>query len=89
LEAEKSDNLSIITMAFTSTMSLSDSEQTSSLLPRELEHREWWMWGLAVLVTLALTTGIVFLTFFGGREANTGSYWTDLRDWVRGLAALV
>ena len=76
-------------MALTSTLSLSDSEQTSSLLPRQIEGREWWMWGLAVSVTLALTAGIVFLSFFGEHTANTGSYWTDLRDWVRGLAALV
>ncbi len=76
-------------MTQTSTLSLSDNEQTSSLLPRQIEGREWWMWGLAVSVTLALTAGIVFLTFSGEQAANTGSYWTNLRDWVRGLAALV
>jgi diguanylate cyclase (GGDEF)-like protein/PAS domain S-box-containing protein len=47
------------------------------------------MWGLAVAVTLALTVGIVFLTFFGEHSPNNGPYWADLRDWVRGLAALV
>lgn len=47
------------------------------------------MWGLAVAVTLALTVGIVFLTFFGEHSQTSGSYWSDLRDWVRGLAALV
>jgi diguanylate cyclase (GGDEF)-like protein/PAS domain S-box-containing protein len=76
-------------MACTSTANLSDNVQTSSLLPRQIEGREWWMWGLAVSVTLALTAGIVFLTFFGEHTSNSGSYWTDLRDWVRGLAALV
>jgi len=60
-----------------------------SLQPSEIEGREWWMWVLAVIVTLALTAGIVFLTFFGEHTTNTESYWTDLRDWVRGLTALV
>jgi PAS domain S-box-containing protein len=76
-------------MALTSTLGLSGNEQTSPVLPRQLEGREWWMWGLAVSVTLALTAGIVFLTFFGEHATNTGTYWTDLRDWVRGLACLV
>lgn len=47
------------------------------------------MWGFAVAVTLALTSGIVFLTFFGEHAASNASYWYDLREWVRGLAALV
>jgi PAS domain-containing protein len=76
-------------MPFTSTLTSSGGEETSSLLPRQLEGREWWMWGLAVSLTLALTAGIVFLTFFGEHATNDESYWTDLRDWVRGLAALV
>ena len=56
---------------------------------RQLEGREWWLWAFAVLVTLVLTAGIVSLTFFSDREGSNPSYWSDLRDWVRGLAALV
>src|SRR5438874_4085714 len=56
---------------------------------RQVEGREWWLWGFAVTVTLALTTGIVFLSYFGEHAETTAPYWTDLREWVRGLAAFV
>ena len=32
---------------------------------RQVETREWWLWGFAVTVTLVLTLGIVALTFPG------------------------
>ncbi len=54
-----------------------------------IEGREWWLWGFAVAVTLALTLGIVSFTFpWFNRDADA-AYWFDLREWVRGLAALV
>jgi PAS domain S-box-containing protein len=54
-----------------------------------IEGREWWLWGFAVAVTLALTLGIVSFTFpWFNRQTDT-SYWFDLREWVRGLACLV
>ena len=55
---------------------------------RVIEGREWWLWGFAVAVTLILTVGIVALTF---PSADLRSYvdWFDLKEWVRGLAALV
>ena len=57
---------------------------------RQIEGREWWLWGFAVAVTLALTLGIVSFTFpwfrWGDKDAE---YWFDLREWVRGLAGLV
>jgi diguanylate cyclase (GGDEF)-like protein/PAS domain S-box-containing protein len=56
---------------------------------RQVEGREWWLWGFAVTVTLALTAGIIFLTFFGDNATSNSSSWTDLKDWVRGLAAFV
>src|SRR5579863_1664686 len=56
---------------------------------RQIEGREWWLWGFAVAVTLALTMGIVSFTFPWFHLATDASYWFDLREWVRGLAALV
>src|SRR5208282_4339571 len=54
-----------------------------------IEGREWWLWGVAIAVTLALTFGIISFTFpWFHWEADTG-YWFDLREWVRGLSALV
>jgi PAS domain S-box-containing protein len=56
---------------------------------RRIEGREWWLWGFAVLVTLALTLGIISFTFPWFNRETDASYWFDLREWVRGLAALV
>jgi diguanylate cyclase (GGDEF)-like protein/PAS domain S-box-containing protein len=56
---------------------------------RQIEGREWWLWGFAVAVTLALTLGIVSFTFPWFHFESDASYWFDLREWVRGLAGLV
>ena len=56
---------------------------------RRIDGREWWLWGFAVAVTLALTLGIVSFTFPWFRWDKDAAYWFDLREWVRGLAALV
>lgn len=56
---------------------------------RRIEGREWWLWGFAVAVTLALTLGIISFTFPWFNTDSDVSYWFDLREWVRGLAALV
>ncbi len=65
--------------------------RTESPLPRlrQVETREWWLWGFAVVVTLVLTFGILSLTFPGFHLANDKVYALNLREWVRGLAALV
>ncbi|MFZ0937964.1 MAG: PAS domain S-box protein, partial [Candidatus Sulfotelmatobacter sp.] len=55
---------------------------------RQVEAREWWLWGFAVTVTLVLTAGIVSLTFPGNHLLQNAE-WLDLREWVRGLACLV
>ena len=55
---------------------------------RQVEAREWWLWGFAVTVTLLLTAGIVSLTFAGPHLLEK-SDWLDLKEWVRGLACLV
>jgi PAS domain S-box-containing protein len=56
---------------------------------RQVEGREWWLWGFAVTVTLVLTVGIVSLTFPGPHPRADSAYWFDLKEWVRGLACLV
>ncbi|MFZ0760569.1 MAG: EAL domain-containing protein [Candidatus Sulfotelmatobacter sp.] len=56
---------------------------------RQVEGREWWLWGFAVAVTLVLTFGILSLTFPGLYRPTNSEYWLNLKEWVRGLAALV
>jgi PAS domain-containing protein len=56
---------------------------------RQVEGREWWLWGSAVAVTLVLTFGILSLTFPGFHLPVDGPYALTLKEWVRGLAALV
>ena len=61
---------------------------TAQIPIRQVEGREWWLWGFAVIVTLVLTFGILSLTYPGFHL--TGSYYAlNLKEWVRGLAALV
>jgi PAS domain S-box-containing protein len=55
----------------------------------QVEGREWWLWGFAVAVTLVLTFGILSLTFPGFHLPRDEFYSLSLREWVRGLAALV
>jgi PAS domain S-box-containing protein len=65
-----------------------DTERTPAQL-RQIEAREWWLWGFAVAVTLLLTFAIVSFTFPWFHITAGEQYWHDLQDWVRGLAALV
>jgi two-component system NtrC family sensor kinase len=55
---------------------------------RQVDAREWWLWGFAVTVTLVLTAGIVSLTIFSPHLIGN-SDWVNLKEWVRGLACLV
>jgi len=60
------------------------------LIPiRQVEGREWWLWGVAIAVTLVLTFGILSLTFPGFHLPKDDFYSFTLKEWVRGLAALV
>jgi PAS domain S-box-containing protein len=63
-------------------------KQSRTKSPRQVEAREWWLWGFAVTVTLVLTAGIVSLTF-SGPHLLRNSEWLDLKEWARGLACLV
>jgi PAS domain S-box-containing protein len=56
---------------------------------RRIEGREWWLWAFAVGVTLLLTAAIISFTFPWFSFQPYSTYWSDLRDWVRALAALV
>src|SRR3984957_16395608 len=56
---------------------------------RQVEWREWGVWGFSVAVTLVFTFGILALTFPGFHMANDRLYTLSLKEWVRGLAALV
>ena len=56
---------------------------------RQVEGREWWLWGFAIAVTLILTFGILSLTFPGFHLPTDKIHVLSLREWVRGLAALV
>src|ERR1700758_1436980 len=63
--------------------------KTSTFGMRQVEGREWWLWGSAVAVTLALTLGILSLTFPGLHQPTDNVSSLNLKEWVRGLAALV
>jgi PAS domain S-box-containing protein len=67
------------------------SPETSNPLPvfRKVEGREWWLWGFAVSVTLFLTVAIIALTFPNVDLHGDKVYSLNLREWVRGLTALV
>src|SRR6202142_3672454 len=56
---------------------------------RQIENREWSLWWFAVAGTLALTLGIVSFTFPWFNRQQDVSYWFELKEWTRGLAALV
>ncbi len=65
-----------------------ENESVPSVI-RQVEGREWWLWGFAVAVTLVLTFGILSLTFPGFYLSKDESLLLNLKEWVRGLAALV
>ena len=55
---------------------------------RQVEGREWWLWIAAVAVTLVLTFGILSLAV-PVLHSPDETYSLNLKEWVRGLAALV
>ena len=66
-----------------------NKRETIPIEVNRIESREWWLWVFAVAITLALTLGIISFTVTGINREGNASYWGDLREWVRGLAALV
>jgi len=65
------------------------SRQVATLGLRQVEQRDWWLWGFAVAVTLVLTVGVIVLTLTPQNSPQREFEWLNLREWVRGLAALV
>ncbi len=63
--------------------------ETITIQMRRVENREWSLWGFAVIVTVALTLGIISFTFPWFIRQQDVSYWFELKEWARGLAALV
>jgi len=72
-----------------SSQSPSEYPESPALRTRQVEGREWWLWGSAVAVTLVLTFGILSLTFPGLHLPSDSAYSLNLKEWVRGLAALI
>jgi PAS domain S-box-containing protein len=72
-----------------SSQSSSEDPKPPALRARQIEGREWWLWGSAVAVTLVLTFGILSLTLPGFHLPTDSVYSLNLKEWVRGLAALV
>lgn len=56
---------------------------------RKLERRDWWLWGLAVLVMLLLTLAVVSLSFPGLARIEDPFFQYSLNQAVRGLVSLV
>jgi diguanylate cyclase (GGDEF)-like protein/PAS domain S-box-containing protein len=65
------------------------SSETIPIQMRRVENREWSLWGFAVVVTVALTLGIISFTFPWFVRQQDVSYWFELKEWARGLSALV
>src|SRR6266568_8144143 len=62
----------------------------SPVTPRQqVEGREWWLWGFAIAVTLVLMFCIVSLSFSNSHFPEDSFYSQTLKEWVRGLAAMV
>jgi diguanylate cyclase (GGDEF)-like protein/PAS domain S-box-containing protein len=66
-----------------------DTRKRISTNVREIENREWWLWAFAVTVTIALVFAVVTLSFPESHIALRAWFWSDLRERVRGLTALV
>ena len=68
---------------------LPDKGKNPGFRMRQVEGREWWLWGCALVVTQVLTFGILSLTFPDVLQPLDHVSLLNLKEWVRGLAALV
>lgn len=56
---------------------------------RKLEHRDWWLWILAIIVMLLLTVAVVSLSFPALLKVEDPFFQFSLNQAVRGLVGLV
>jgi diguanylate cyclase (GGDEF)-like protein len=56
---------------------------------RKLEKRDWWLWGMAVIVMLLLTLAVFSMTFPGLIKIDDPFFQSSLNRAVRGLIGLV
>jgi PAS domain S-box-containing protein len=66
-----------------------DRYQSLASRIHKIEGRDWWLWVYVIMVTVALTVGLGSFAAMGTHDAAGSVYWSSLREWVRGLAALV
>jgi diguanylate cyclase (GGDEF)-like protein len=56
---------------------------------QKLEHRDWWLWSMAVIVMLLLTFAVVSMNFPGLIKVDDQFFQASLNRAVRGLIGLV
>jgi diguanylate cyclase (GGDEF)-like protein len=56
---------------------------------RRLERRDWWLWAVAIIVMLLLTTAVFSLTFPGMISVDDPYFQFSMNESVRGLIGLV
>src|SRR5579863_7373127 len=56
---------------------------------QKLEHRDWWLWSMAVAVMLLLTFAVVSMNFPGLIKVDDPFFESSLNRAVRGLIGLV
>jgi len=56
---------------------------------KKLERRDWWLWGVAILVMLLLTFAVVSLSFPGLMKTEDPFFQYSMNQAVRGLVGLV
>ena len=56
---------------------------------QKLEHRDWWLWSMAVIVMLLLTFAVFAMSFPGFVKVDDPLFQASLNRAVRGLIGLV
>src|ERR1700674_3273656 len=56
---------------------------------QKLEHRDWWLWSMAVIVMLLLTFAVFAMSFPGFVKVDDPFFQSSLNRAVRGLIGLV
>ncbi len=56
---------------------------------KQIEHRQWWLWGSAAIVTLLLTAGMLSFTYTFLFDKQDSDFVLNLHQAIRGLVGLV